>query len=306
MARTVEAGSAAAIGAGSAVDAVVRSIRSRSQARREHEVGKAFVSIAQALVAGHSLVEVHVALTEACAGILDVASAGLMMADRQGVLQAVGASNGRTFDLELFLLGLGQGPGLDCYRSGLAVSVPDLAAAASRWPNFAPAAVAAGFACVDAVPVRAQGGVLGVLGVYGTRVGGLGEEDLGLAQGLADAAAVTLVTGQGIEDRTALAEQLQGALDSRVVLEQAKGFLAQSGGLEIAAAFVVLRGYARDHNQRLSVLAAAVVARQVPAEVVLHHAATKAASGAPARRRGTAGPGCAAQGSPAVPGPPGE
>jgi hypothetical protein len=191
------------------------------------------------------------------------------------VLQVVAASSERTFDLELFILMGGQGPCLDCYRSGAPVSVPDLAAARARWPKFAPVAVEAGFLAVHAVPMRLRDTTLGVLGLFGTRTGALGAADLSLAQALADVASVALVTGRAAEDKSALADQLQAALDSRVVLEQAKGILAQFGTLAMEQAFAVLRRYSRDHNIRLSELAAGVVARQVPAELLLRHARAK-------------------------------
>jgi GAF domain-containing protein/ANTAR domain-containing protein len=253
-------------------------------------VAAAFVSIANVLAADHALDEVHVALTEACVRILDVASAGLLLVDRQGVLEVVGASSELTFDMELLLLGCDQGPGLDCFRTGDAVVVPDLAASAHRWPNFAPVAVAAGFASVHALPLRAPDRVIGVLGLYGTRIGRLGEEDLSLARYLAQAASVTLLTGQVIEDETTRATKLRAALHSQVHIEQAKGVLAQSGSLEIDDAFTVLRRYSHDTNQSLTVLAAAVVAREVPTQVLLQHALANGLFAGAGPARTTAGP----------------
>jgi transcriptional regulator with GAF, ATPase, and Fis domain len=242
----------------------------RMDADRERSVTTAFVSIANNLATGHDLIELYIGLTADCARILDVASAALLLADRRGVLQVVAASAERTRDLELFMLGTGQGPCLDCYRTGTAVSVADLAAETARWPNFAPVAVEAGFASVHAVPMRLQDTRLGVLGLFGARAAALSGEDLSLAQALADVASVALVTGKAATDKTALAEQLQGALDSRVVLEQAKGILAQAGDLDTDAAFVLLRHYSRDNNVKLTELARTVASRELPPELILN------------------------------------
>jgi GAF domain-containing protein len=242
---------------------------------RERSVTEAFVSIANSLAEGHELVELYLTLTADCARILDVASAGLLLADRQHVLQVVAASSERTFDLEMFALMGGQGPCLDCYRTGTAVSVPDLAAEQARWPKFAPVAVQAGFRSVHAVPMRLRDTTFGVLVLFGSRIGALSEDDLNLAQALAHVASIALVTGRAAEDKSALADQLQAALDSRVVLEQAKGVLAQYGNLTMDQAFAVLRRYSRDHNLRLAELAMALIARDIPPDLLLRHARAK-------------------------------
>ena len=227
------------------------------------------MDIANSLAEGYDLVDLYSGLTADCARILDIASAGLLLADRDGVLQVVAASTERTFDLELFLLGNQQGPCVDCFRTGLAVSVPDLAAEQDRWPIFAPVAVQAGFVAVHAVPMRLSGATLGVLGLFGRRAGALNATDLSLAQALAHVAGVALVAGRAVADKTALAEQLQTALDSRVVIEQAKGVVAQAGDIEIDQAFIALRSYSRDHNLKLTEVAHAVVSRRFLPEQIL-------------------------------------
>ena len=232
----------------------------------------AFVSLASALAAGDDVVDLLTILTEQCARLLDVASAGLLLADERGVLHVLAASSERTRELELFQVQREDGPCRDSYRDGAAISVPDLAAEIARWPQFAPHALAAGFASVHALPMRLRQTKLGTLGLFGTTIGELNAEDLSLGQALADVASVALVQDRTSHDRAAINVQLQTALTSRVVLEQAKGVLAQQGQLEMQEAFVVLRGYARDHNLRLTDLATAVVQRQVPGLLLLEHA----------------------------------
>lgn len=247
----------------------------RDHEERERTVTAAFVAIADSLVDGYDIVDLYSGLTADCAHVLDIASAGLLLADPAGVLQVVGASSERARDLELFVLQSQEGPCLDCFRTGAAVSVDDLALATEQWPLFAPAALEAGLVSVHALPMRLEGKVLGTLGLFGGRAGALGQEDLTLGQALAHVASVALVAGRAATDRSIVNEQLQNALNSRVVLEQAKGVLAQLGQLDMEHAFAVLRRYSRDHNRRLTEVAQAVVSRDLLAQLVLDHGRAK-------------------------------
>jgi len=244
--------------------------------RTENEVTRAFVSLASGLASGEDVVEMLASLTAECARLLDIASAGLLLADQRGVLHVMAASSERTRELEVFQVQREEGPCRDSYLDGAAVSVPDLTQMIERWPQFAPHALAVGFASVHALPLRLREARLGTLGLFGTEVGCLNQEDLSLGQALADVASVALVQDRSSTDQAALNAQLYGALSSRVVLEQAKGVLAQYGGLEMQDAFDVLRRYARDHNLRLTQLAHAVVTRQLPSQLLLDHARTGA------------------------------
>ena len=243
--------------------------------RTEGQVTRAFVALSSSLANGADLVELLSDLTEYCAGLLDVASAGLLLADKRGTLHVLAASSERTRELEVFQVQRAEGPCLDSYRGGGPVSVPDLGAADDRWPLFAPHARQAGFRSVHALPMRLRELKLGTLGLFGTAVGELNADDLSLGQALADVASVALVQDRALSDREAINKQLQTALTSRVALEQAKGVLAQQGDLDMVAAFQVLRQYARDHNLRLSDVARALVERQLPGQQVLDHARTR-------------------------------
>ncbi len=245
--------------------------------RSEGDVNRAFVALAGGLVGGTDVVDLVSELTAECARLLDVASAGLLLADQRGLLHVMAASSERTRELEVFQVQRQDGPCRDSYRLGVPVSVPDLAQAADRWPLFAPHALAAGFASVHALPMRLRQVRLGTLGLFGTTVGDLSADDLSLGQALADVASVAIVQDRTANDRAEINAQLQTALTSRVVIEQAKGVLAQQGGLEMSDAFAVLRRYARDHNLRLTDVAQAVVIRQLPARQLLEHAAGRTA-----------------------------
>jgi hypothetical protein len=231
--------------------------------------------MASSLAKGYDVVELLEELTTDCARLLDVATAGLLLADARGVLHLVAASSEATRMLEILQLQRQDGPCLDCYRTATPVSVDDLENAAERWPVFVPAALAAGFASVHALPMRLRDSTLGALGLFGTHVGALNDDDLVLGQGLADVASVALLQDRAAADSAVVREQLQNALNSRVVLEQAKGVLAQLGNLQMDQAFAAMRGYARAHQLALSAVAQEIVARSLLAQTVLDHASAR-------------------------------
>ena len=242
---------------------------------REAAVSRAFVELANSMVDGFDVVDLLGTLTGECARLLDIASAGLLLADRRSVLHVVAASSEATRALELFQVQREQGPCLDCFHTGAPVSVPDLSQEVERWPAFVGAAREAGFVSVHALPMRLRDNVLGALGLFGDARGALNDEDLELGQALAHVASVALVTERATSDRAAVADQLQSALTSRVVVEQAKGLLAQLGQLEMDQAFTALRRYSRDHNERLGDVAGRVVSRELRGEDLLAHAVAK-------------------------------
>lgn len=239
---------------------------------REQEIVHAFVELSNELVAGYDMVDLLSGLTENCARLLDTASAGLLLADSRGTLHLVAASSERTRHLELFQLQRDEGPCLDSFQSGEPVIVPDLAAREERWPQFCGVAADVGFVSVHALPMRLHDTVLGALGIFGDSVGRLRDEDLALAQALAHVASVAIVNEKAAADISTVNSQLQHALNSRIVLEQAKGVLAQVGDLAMEDAFLALRRYARDHGLKLSEVALQVVDRALRAAVVLDHA----------------------------------
>ena len=241
---------------------------------REGEVTRSFVALATALALGADIVELLTRLTSDCAHLLDIASAGLVLADQRGVLHVMAASSDHAHELELFQLQRSEGPCLDCFRSGAPVSAPDLSEA-GRWPRFSAAAGRHGFSSVHAVPMRLRTRTLGALGLFGSRPGQLNAEDLNLAQALADVASVALVQHDAGVDSPSVSLQLQAALNARVVVEQAKGVLAYTGTISPHAAFRSLWAYATDHRQRLSTVAGWVVHGDLPTGVVLGHSAAR-------------------------------
>jgi GAF domain-containing protein len=217
-----------------------------------------FVEMADTLTADFDLIEFLHTLTERCVEFLDIAAAGLLLTDGQGNLQLMAASSEQSRLLELFQVQADQGPCLDCFRTGQPVSVADLAAD-GRWPRFAVAAGEAGFAAVHAIPMRLRAEVIGALNFFDVRPGPVGSDKLRIGQALADVATIGLIQQRAIRDRDVLTEQLQTALNSRVLIEQAKGVLAERLGLDMADAFRLLRSSARNSNRSLSDLAHALV-----------------------------------------------
>ena len=243
---------------------------------REREIIEAFVDLSNELVDDYDVVDMLSQLTTSCASLLDISSAGLLLADARGVLHLMASSSERTHDLEMLQLQRDEGPCLDCYHDREAVLVPDLDAEERRWPQFCRAARAVGFKSVHALPMRLKDKVLGALGLFGEETGVLDDDNVALAQALVHVACVAIVNERSAADHALVNSQLQAALNSRVVVEQAKGVLAQAGGLEMADAFAVLRRYARDHGRKLSEIAAAVVSRELGQEVLLTHARSAA------------------------------
>src|SRR5580693_3969889 len=211
-----------------------------------------FVELTDTLVVGFDVIDFLHVLTDRSVQLLDVSAAGLLLADPRGELRVVAASSEAARLLELFQLQSDQGPCLDCFRSGQPVQAADLAAAGHRWPRFAPAARQAGFGAVQALPMRLREQVIGALNLFRAEPGPFDPADLRIAQALADVATIGLLHERNVRRRETVAEQLQGALNRRVVIEQAKGKLAERLGIDMERAFTMLRNHARTTNQHLT------------------------------------------------------
>ena len=218
---------------------------------REARIVDTFVEFANTLVEEFDVVEFVGRVTDRCVELLDCAEAGLLLADAAGVLRVLGSSSEDTRALELLQLQNHEGPCFECYHDAHVVVSEDLAEDGGRWPTFAPAAVDAGFRSVHATPMRVHGRTIGALNLFRAEPGGLAAGDVPLSQGLADIAAIGLLHERTLRDAHGTVEQLQAALNSRVVIEQAKGVLAAREQLSTEAAFGHLRAYARTKNLRL-------------------------------------------------------
>jgi transcriptional regulator with GAF, ATPase, and Fis domain len=235
---------------------------------REERLSRVFVELADTLVSGFDVVEFLHMLTERCVELLDVGAAGVVLADQGGTLRVMASSDERAHTLELFEVQNEEGPCLDCVRSGEPVVNEPLHAEGNRWPAFSREARAAEFRFAHALPLRLRDQVLGALNLFSDEASRLGETGLVVGQALADVATIGLLQARAAEETRVLAEQLQGALNSRVIIEQAKGMLVEHAGVDLDAAFRLLRGYARNRNEYLSDVARALVDGALPADAV--------------------------------------
>jgi transcriptional regulator with GAF, ATPase, and Fis domain len=225
----------------------------------DRQLAEAFVELADTLVDDFDVVDFLHQVTVRCADVLGVAAAGVLLTDQRGTLQVVAASTEQTRLLELLQLQTDEGPCPECFHTGRPIAVADLNSTAGRWPRFAAQAARIGFASVHALPMRLRTDVIGALNLFGTRPGALDADTIRLGQALADVATIGLLQARSIHQRDALAEQLQTALNSRVIIEQAKGVIAERRHLDMDQSFTLLRGTARKNNRRLSDLARAIV-----------------------------------------------
>ncbi|HAM27167.1 MAG TPA: transcriptional regulator [Microbacteriaceae bacterium] len=230
---------------------------------RERRLVDTFVTLADTLVAGYDVVDLLQTLVEACADLLDASAAGLMLADKSGNLAVVASTSERSRLVEIMQLRFGLGPCVEAFTTGVVVEVDDLETGTARWPEFREEALAQGFRSVHAIPLRLRGSVIGTLNLFRNEPGLLTPEDASVAQGLADVATIGILHERTLRENSVAKEQLQHALDSRVVIEQAKGVIAQTREVDMDAAFSILRAYARNNNLNLHDVAARVVNRTV-------------------------------------------
>jgi GAF domain-containing protein len=207
-----------------------------------------FVEVADTLVADFDLVDFLHNLTDRAASICDAKAVGILLADQHDDMQFIAASSEEAKLLELFQLQNSEGPCLDCFRTREPVVNSNLESAIERWPVFAPRALAAGFGSVHAIPMRLRNEVIGTLNIFGGGNAQFDDSDVRIVQALADVATIAILQERSVERAETLTEQLQGALNSRIVIEQAKGAVSKLRGISIDKAFVLLREYSR-HNQ---------------------------------------------------------
>ena len=236
---------------------------------RERLLSQAFVSLADTLVDDYDVIDLLDRLVGYSVELLTADAAGLLLADARGQLHLAAASSEDAGFMELLQLQAEQGPCLDCYHGAVPVSAPDLADAGERWPRFVAAVTARGaFASVHALPLRLRGQAIGALNLLHRTPGALPADDLALGQALADIATIAILQERAIHRVEVVSEQLHTALTSRIIVEQAKGVLAQHAGLSMDAALNRLRDYARSHNLRLSGVARQLAERQLDPTVV--------------------------------------
>jgi len=230
---------------------------------RERRLTTAFVTLADTLVAGYDVVDLLQTLVDTCADLLDASAAGIMLADGSGELAVVASTSEKSMLVETMQLSSGFGPCVECFTTGSPVTVSDVAELGDRWPGFREAALEQGFRSVHGVPLRLRGNVIGTLNLFRTTTGALTDEDLSVAQGLADVATIGILQERAIREADIAKNQLQNALDSRVLIEQAKGVIAYMRDVDMDEAFQTLRSYSRTNRLNLRDVAELVVNRSL-------------------------------------------
>jgi GAF domain-containing protein len=226
---------------------------------REVLLARTFVEIVDTLVDDFDVVDLLTMVADRCVGVLEVSAAGLMLVAPEGDLRVVADSSEAVRAVELFELQSEEGPSLDAFRTGAPVVNQDLETVNGRWPRFAAKAIECDFRSVHALPMRLRSVTIGALSLFRAHEGALEEGDVMAAQALADVATIAIVHHRAATEAQLVNEQLNHALNSRIVIEQAKGVVAERTGLDMDQAFARLRHHARNHNLRLVDAAHAVI-----------------------------------------------
>jgi GAF domain-containing protein len=231
----------------------------QAEMSRQERVTRVLVELADTLVAGFDVIDFLHTLVERSVELLAADAAGLMLADQQGRLEVVAASAEEARVLELFELQSSQGPCMDCFLSGEPLVNIDVAQQADRWPLFVRAASKAGYRNAHALPLRLRGQVIGAMNLFSVAPIPLSAADIALGQGMADIATIGLLQQRRALERDILTEQLQAALNTRIVIEQAKGVLSERAGIPLGTAFTLMRSRARSTQQPLTAIAYGVL-----------------------------------------------
>jgi hypothetical protein len=226
---------------------------------RYEQLAGAFVGLADTLVADYDVVELAQQLIDNSMTLLPIAAAGIVLGDIHHELHVFASSSEQTRLLELLQVEADVGPCLLAYRTGKTVLVDDLSVDRQRWPAFAERAAEYNYRSVTALPLRLRDERVGALNLFRTEVGALSPTDIAIGQALADVATIGILHQRILTRSEMVNQQLQVALNTRIVIEQAKGVIAERGAVDMDEAFALLRSYARKTQQRLADLARTVV-----------------------------------------------
>jgi GAF domain-containing protein len=225
---------------------------------RDVRLAEVFVALAESLKPEHDVIDTMDIVVQAATQFTSAVDAGIVLADTDGVLHVLASTSERTSDVEEEQLGVQEGPCLEAFRTGDPVDLPDFAST-SIWPVFTRTALERGFRSVHATPLRLGERTLGALNLFSEDPGALGSQDVALVQAFTDVATLALVHSETLQQKDDLAAQLQHALDSRVLIEQAKGVIAERKNISIDRAFTLLRAHARQNRIRLHDVAQRIV-----------------------------------------------
>ena len=228
---------------------------------KERRLNDAFATLTHTLVHDYDFVELLQNLVEICKDITGAAEVGLLLADETNQLEVVASTRENGDLVETMQRGADAGPCHSCYLTGNIVTDPSIADSPPEWAEFRDAALALGLESVVAIPMRFRETTIGVLSLYGDHTTHLDERDLRAAQTLADAATISILHERVLHESDLLQQQLSLTLNARVLIEQAKGVLAQLHGIHPEDAFIQIRDYARSRKQNVNDVAAQLVNR---------------------------------------------
>ncbi|MEN0083457.1 MAG: GAF and ANTAR domain-containing protein [Leifsonia sp.] len=230
---------------------------------REVELLRAFAGLVDTLVAGYDVVDLMQRLVDTCRDLLHVTASGVLLADEAGELDLMASTSEASRLVEIFQISAYSGPCIESFTTGKVVSLPDLSLTPERWSLFRDKATEEGFAAIIAIPLRLRETTIGTLNLLRDSPGELAETDLVAAQAFADVATIGILHQRTLRESETIREQLQTALNSRIVIEQAKGVVAQLHRITIDDAFAVMRDHARRNQEGLTTVAEAIVARRL-------------------------------------------
>lgn len=230
---------------------------------REQQLVETFVALTDTLVTDYDVVELLQTLVDNASELFDASAAGIMLANQYQELEVIASTNERSAFIGLMQLHAGEGPCVEAFTTGQTVSVESPAEMQRRRPRFAAESAELGYAAVHSVPLRLRETTLGSMNLFRESTGALNVEDATAVRALTDVATISILQQQTTEHAELLRTQLQQALDSRVVIEQAKGFLSHTHHVDLDNAFTLLRSYARSHQARLADTARGVVDRLI-------------------------------------------
>jgi len=230
---------------------------------RERRFLQTFARLADTLVADYDVVDLLQMLVDSCRDLLGATAAGILLADETGELEVVASTSESSRLVEMMQLGAEAGPCIESYYTGQPVIVADIGASPAEWSRFRDSAIEQGFAAVYALPLRLREQTIGTLNLFQNRAGVMDDDELTAARAFADVATIGILHERSLRESNVIQAQLQNALNSRILIEQAKGVIAHQHSVSVDDAFAVLRGYARTHRRGIAELAADIVDRRI-------------------------------------------
>lgn len=226
---------------------------------RERQLVDAFVAVADSLVRDYDLIDLLQSLVDRSIGLFDASAAGIVLTSASDGYEVVASTSERSQFVGLMQLRADEGPCVEAITTGRVVSVESPGEIRSRWPLFASASEGLGFVAVHAIPLRLRDETIGSLNLFRDRQGPMNDDDAVAAQALADVATISILQERTVSDLSVTQQQLQRALDSRVLIEQAKGVVAHTHDLDMETAYRLIRHRARTTQTKIAELARSIV-----------------------------------------------